>query len=200
MKDLTATTYKLDEMRRDIAADQQAHAVTLTAFHRLFYSRRYTHGMTSYSGVPVLKNPMDLWIYQELLWDLRPTLVIETGTAYGGSALFFADMLSRRDAGRVISIDIEPHTTLPEHPRLSYVTGSSTDPAIVAAVTQVAASHPRVMVVLDSDHSSAHVQAEMDCYAALVTPGQFLVVEDTNIDQRPILDGWMGGHPGPGAA
>jgi cephalosporin hydroxylase len=200
MKDLAATAYDLDDVRRDIVADQQAHASTIAAFHRLFYSRRYTHGLTTYHGVPILKNPLDLWVYQEVLWDLRPTLIIETGTAYGGSALFFAEMLDRRGEGRVISIDIEPHTTLPPHPCLSYVTGSSTDPQVVAAIRQIAATHPRVMVVLDSDHSQAHVLDELDAYAPLVTPGQFLVVEDTNIDSRPILDGWMGGHPGPGAA
>lgn len=200
MKDLTSTAYDLDDIRRDIVADQVAFGPTTSAFHRLWYSRTYTHGLTSYSGVPILKNPLDLWVFQELIWDLQPTLIIETGTAYGGSALFFADMLARRGQGRVVSVDIEPHDTLPSHPRVSYVTGSSTDSRIVHAIWQVAATHPRVMVVLDSDHSKTHVTAELSAYAPMVTAGQFLVVEDTNIDGRPILDGWMGGQPGPGAA
>lgn len=199
MKDLVVTPLTGQMMQDGIRADRAAHGAVADAFHRAFYASRFTHNLTNWCGVPILKNPMDVWVYQEMLWDLRPTLILETGTAYGGSALFFANMLDRRGEGRVVSIDIEPAETLPKHPRVSYIRGSSTEPSIVSAMRALAASEPRVMVVLDSDHSKAHVLHELACYADLVTSGQFLVVEDTNIDQRPVDMGWMGGE-GPGKA
>lgn len=187
----------MGEIRVNIAAEQAAHADTIAAFHRAFYDSPHTHTFTNWCGIPILKNPLDLWIFQELLWDLQPTLILETGTAYGGSALFLANMLDRRGGqSRVVSIDIEPHETLPRHPRVLYLRGSSTDPAIVAQVEAIAKGHDRVMVILDSDHSQAHVARELDTYARFVTPGQFLVVEDTNINGRPVQRDWMGG-PGP---
>jgi cephalosporin hydroxylase len=142
---------------------------------------------------------MDLWVYQEIIFDLKPTLILETGTAFGGSALYFARQLDRLNQGAVVSVDLEPHTSLPKHPRVSYVHGSSVDAEIVRAIGACASTHPRVMVVLDSDHSAAHVTAELDAYAPLVTEGQFLVVEDTNINGRPVEADWNGG-PGPGPA
>lgn len=199
MRDLVVTPLTGEQMRDGVQMEREALAPLVAPFHRAFYASRFTHNLTNYMGVPILKNPLDLWIYQEILWDLQPTLIIETGTAYGGSALFFGHMLDRRGAGRVISIDIEPHDTLPTHPRVSFVRGSSLAPGVLSAVAAVAKTHPRVMVVLDSDHSREHVLKELDAYSGFVTPGQFLVVEDTNIDHRPVTLGWMGG-PGPGAA
>lgn len=199
MKDLVVTTLTGPMMREGILADRARHGAVADDFHRAFYDSRFTHNLTNWCGVPILKNPMDVWVYQEMLWDLRPTLLIETGTAYGGSALFFANMMDRRGDGRVISIDIEPAEKLPSHPRVTFVTASSTDPSVVSTITTLAKDHARVMVVLDSDHSKAHVLQELEAYAPLVTSGQFLVVEDTNIDQRPIARGWMGGE-GPGKA
>lgn len=204
MRDLTETTRSTDEMKAAIREDQSKHRSVDDAFHRRWYDAFYTHTMTYFEGVPLIKNPMDLWIYQEILWTLRPTLIIETGTALGGSALFFARQLDLLGVpgGKVVSIDIEhpkpPKHVLPVHPRITFVLGSSLDPDIQASVRAAASTHPRVMVVLDSDHGKEHVLAELAAYAPLVTPGQFLVVEDTNIDV-PLAKGWHGG-PGPGAA
>jgi cephalosporin hydroxylase len=143
---------------------------------------------------------MDLWVYQEIVWDLQPTLIIETGTAYGGSALYFARQLDRVGEGHVLSIDLEPAERLPTHPRISYVRGfSSVHAELVAKVQAIAHGHPRVMVVLDSDHAKRHVLAELEAYAPLVTKNQFLVVEDTNMNGRPVDIDWHGG-PGPGLA
>lgn len=199
MRDLKVTMLTGEDMRRGVVEDRAAHGALADDFHRAFYDSAYTHNLTNWCGVPILKNPMDVWVYQEILWDLRPTLLIETGTAYGGSALFFAGMMDRRGEGRIVSIDVEPHEKLPPHPRVTYLRGSSTNTAIVQTVREMAKGHERVMVVLDSDHSKAHVLNELDIYAPLVTAGQFLVVEDTNIDQRPVMRGWMGGD-GPGKA
>lgn len=184
-----------------IRREQADHAEVIAAFHRVFYASQQTHGMTFYQGVPILKSPLDLWVYQEIIWDLQPTLIIETGTAYGGSALYLAHQLDRSSAsGQIISIDLEPAEKLPKHPRIHYIAGySSTHPSVVEAVRKTADAHPRVMVILDSDHSKRHVLNELDAYASLVTNGQFLVVEDTNINGRPVPVDWRGG-PGPGIA
>lgn len=199
MKDLQTSTRPMADVIASIAADQAEHRDVIDAFHRAFYASRQTHGMTYFEHVPILKNPMDLWVYQDIVWDLQPTLIIETGTAYGGSALYFARQLDKLGRGAVVSIDLSPHATLPKHDRITFVQGSSIDSEIVAAVKACAATHPRVMVVLDSDHSAAHVTAELEAYAPMVSVNQFLVVEDTNINGRPVPIDWKGG-PGPGPA
>jgi len=200
VRDLVVTPCTLDDVVEGVQSDRAKHGPVIDAFQTAFYQSRWTHNLTHWLGISILKNPLDLWIYQELLFTTRPTLVIETGTAYGGSALFFAHMLDRRgEPGRVISIDIEPAERLPQHPRLTFVRGSSTDPRIVTDVRALAQRSERVMVILDSDHSEAHVTRELECYADLVTPGCYLVVEDTHYNGRPVPDTWMGG-PGPGPA
>lgn len=194
------TTY--EEACEGVKADRAAHGAVMDAFHSAFYQSRWTHNFAHWMGVPTLKNPLDLWIYQELLAATKPTLIIETGTAYGGSALFFAHMLDRVGGkSHIVSVDLEPNPTLPQHPRLTFLKSDSTDPGIVAMLTRKAraTAHERVMVILDSDHSAAHVTRELDAYADLVTPGCYLVVEDTHYNDRPVPQSWMGG-PGPGPA
>ena len=199
MIDVVTTQYDAEEVRADVAHAQATERATIDAFHKLWYGSRFTWGFTFFENVSLMKNPLDLWIYQELVWDLKPTLIIETGTAFGGSALFFARQLDKLGVGNVVTIDPESYPDVPKHERITYVKASSTDPAVIDAVKACARTHPRVMVVLDSDHSCAHVSAELDAYAPLVTRGQFLVVEDTNICGRPVETTWKGG-PGPGEA
>jgi cephalosporin hydroxylase len=196
MIDLETTPYSLLQVRADVLAVQAEHKATIDAFHKLWYSQKFTWGFTYFEGVSLLKNPLDLWIYQEIIFDLKPTLIIETGTAMGGSALYFARQLDRLGAGNVISVDLERHQSAPTHPRITYLTGSSVDAEVVASIRACAATHPRVMVTLDSDHGAAHVLRELDAYAPMVTPGQFIVVEDTNITGHPLEISWKGG-PGP---
>ena len=135
-------------------------------------------------GVQALKNPLDLWIYQELVADTRPELIVETGTWRGGSALYLASICDLLGAGEIVSIDVEPlREDYPQHPRITYLGGrSSTDPDVVAEVAQRAGGRP-MLVILDSDHSQAHVEAELDAYAPLVPVGCYVVVEDSNIGQ-----------------
>lgn len=199
MRNLDSARRPKEEVLDEIRRTQAEHADAIAAFHRVWYASKQTWGMTSFEGIPVLKNPLDLWIAQEVIWELRPTLIIETGTAFGGSALFYARCIDKNGLGAVISIDCDPSLQLPTHPKVSFVTGYSTQPDVVAAVREVALTHPRVMVVLDSDHSKQNVLDELDAYADLVTPGQLLVVEDTNLDGRPVERDWNGG-PGPGPA
>jgi cephalosporin hydroxylase len=145
-------------------------------------------------GVPVWQDVLDLWVIQEALAEVKPALLVECGTNRGGSALFYANLFDLMDHGRVVTIDIERMHEL-EHPRVEFILGSSTDAAVVGRVTEMASeADGPVMVILDSDHSEAHVAAELDAYAGLVTPGSLLHVQDGIIDQLPVF---RGDRPGP---
>ena len=166
-------------------------------FHRLYYETGEAGGTwkdTRFLGVATWKSPLDLWVYQELLWELRPGLIVETGTAHGGSALYLATLCDIIGRGEVVSIDIGEWPDRPAHPRLTYVVASSTDPQVVAQVAERARTAGTVLVVLDSDHSRDHVLAELRAYAPLVTGGSYLVVEDTNVNGHPVYEAF---GPGP---
>ena len=163
-------------------------ATTVRRFHRLYYDHSdQTWGNTTWLGVKVQKCPLDLWVYQEVLNEVRPDLVIETGTYAGGSALFLASCMDLLDHGRVITVDIADHADRPHHDRITYLTASSVDRAVVERLGDEAARAERVLVILDSDHSRDHVLAELAVYAPLVTPASYLIVEDTNMNGRPVL-------------
>lgn len=165
-------------------------------FHDLYY-RHWRAGADtinlSWFGYRALKCPLDLWIYQELLVRHRPDVVVETGTAEGGSAFFMAMILDHIGSGRIISIDVKAEKRRPTHPRISYITGSSVGPAIVADVKERVADG-RAMVILDSDHRADHVIAEIEAYRSLVHVGDYLVVEDTNVNGHPTYPDY---GPGP---
>jgi cephalosporin hydroxylase len=122
-------------------------------FHRRYYdSRVWTD--TRWLGVSAQKCPLDLWIYQEILAETRPGLIVETGTADGGSALYLASVCDLLEHGHVVTIDVA-EAERPSHPRIRYLHGSSIDPVIVDKVRRMAAGASAVMVVLDSDHAAA---------------------------------------------
>ena len=163
-------------------------------FHRAyFYNAERTLFETSWLGVPAVKYPADMWIYQELLTRLRPELVVEAGTFMGGSALFLATVCDALGCGRVITIDTAISGPAPPHPRIDYMQGSSTDPEVLASVATAARESTGVLVILDSDHSRDHVLAELRAYAPLVSEGSYVVVEDTNLNGYPVLPGWGAG-------
>jgi cephalosporin hydroxylase len=161
-------------------------------FHQLYYAigiqRQGTWSSTYWMGVPTEKVPLDMWIYQELLFALRPDLIIETGTRHGGSALFYCQMMDLIGIEcDVVTVDVTPPAKPPQHARLTYLTGSSVAPDIVAEVTRRAAGKKQVMVILDSDHARDHVLAELRAYNSLVTPGGYLIIEDTNVNGHPVF-------------
>jgi cephalosporin hydroxylase len=160
-------------------------------FHDLYYrlGQRGRHtNHVSWLGYSALKCPLDLWIYHELVCRLRPEFIIETGTASGGSALFLASMCDLIDHGQVITIDVDAREGQPRpvHPRIAYLTGSSVDHGVIARVRQVLGGKQAGLVVLDSDHHRDHVLSEMRAFAPLVSPGGYLVVEDTNVNGHPV--------------
>jgi cephalosporin hydroxylase len=166
--------------------------VAANAFHRAYYHGGVWWDKTCWRGIPILKCPLDLWVYQEILYETRPDLIIETGTNNGGSAHFLGSLFDLAGHGRIITIDLMEYPRKVCHPRVQYRLGSSVSCEILEQVRAAARDAQRVMVILDSDHSAGHVSAELEAYHALVTPGCYLVVEDTNVNAHPV-------HPRHGA-
>jgi cephalosporin hydroxylase len=156
-------------------------------FHRLYYRRSdQTWKQTWWRGVEVWKNPLDLWIYQEIIHEVRPDVIVEAGTKYGGSAFFLANLCDLEDWGRVVTIDVTEQPDRPQHDRITYLTGSSTDPQVIEQVDQIVAGG-RVLVLLDSDHSARHVLAELRAWHSRVPVGSYVIVEDTNVHGHPVM-------------
>jgi cephalosporin hydroxylase len=142
----------------------------------------------SWMGVPIIQLPADVLATQEVIWETKPDVVVETGVARGGSVLFMASLLELIGKGKVIGVDIDIRAhnrdSIERHPmakRVQLIEGSSIDAAIVAKVRAEIPSGASVMVVLDSDHSRNHVLAELRSYGPLVTEGCYLVVADTGL-------------------
>jgi len=162
-------------------------------FNRRYYdSHSETWNNTTWLGVPIHKAPTDMVIYQEIIWRNRPELIIETGTCHGGSALFMATVLEIIGNGHVITIDLKPRPNLPKHKRIEYMTGNSADESLVSKLSEYAL-HRKTMVVLDSSHRKAHVDKELALFSPLVARGQYLIVEDSNINGHPVVPGWGAG-------
>jgi cephalosporin hydroxylase len=154
---------------------------------------------TSWLGVPTYKCPTDLWVYQELLFELRPEIIIETGTLFGGSAYYLASLCDLIYSGRIITIDIDDapkghprqkatvSRVRPSHSRITYLLGSSISGAVLNKVRELTRGVEKILVILDSDHSRDHVLAELRAYAPLVSVGSYVIVEDTIANGHPVL-------------
>ncbi|HSI15227.1 MAG TPA: CmcI family methyltransferase [Chthoniobacter sp.] len=168
-------------------ANEKERAI-IDRFHNLYYHGPQGDGpiffKTRWRNVECLKCPLDLWMYQEIITEYRPELIVETGTHQGGSTLFLADMLDLVGKGEIISIDIATAADRPQHPRIRYVTGSSSDPELVHSLLGGRPSEKR-MIILDSDHSRKHVLAELELFAPYLSAGDWLIVEDTNVNGHP---------------
>ncbi|WP_128291925.1 CmcI family methyltransferase [Afifella aestuarii] len=164
---------------------------TTDRFHRLYYRRLFSKATApsevSWLGHRVLKCPMDMITYQEIITETQPDLIIECGTKFGGSAFFLATICQLVGNGRIVTIDINAPDDPPKHNLITYLTGSSTDAAIVEQVKNIIRPDMRVMVILDSDHRAAHVRRELELYAPLVSSGCYLIVEDGNVNGHPVF-------------
>ena len=149
-----------------------------------------TDSESHWMGVRCLKNPLDAWIYQEILHQVRPEVVVELGSAFGGSTLFLCHMLDllQLDA-RVISVDHSHADFAAVHPRIDTVTGDTRDPDVVSKVCHIAGNR-RGLVIHDADHSAEVVLEDLRNYSPLVAPGSYLIVEDGVRD-------FLAGLPGP---
>jgi cephalosporin hydroxylase len=158
-------------------------------FHRLIYKSDLTWKANKWMGHNALKTPMDLWMLQEIIFEVKPQLIIETGTAEGGTALYMAHLLdivfkNNIKVGGVITIDLDNQVNtarLPDHERINYVTANSIDNGLISFLNKCVKGLSPVMVILDSDHSADHVYKELVVYSKYVTKGSFLIVEDTNL-------------------
>lgn len=159
----------------------------IKGFHKLYYySTENTLLNTYWLGTPARKCPLDMWIYQEIIWETKPDIIIETGTAKGGSALFFASMCDLLKKGRVVTVDLFKCDV--SHPRIVKIVGDSVSDEVINKIKKITRKKT-AMVVLDSDHSKKHVLKEMEEYGKLVSVGNYLVVEDTNINGHPVQAG-----------
>lgn len=160
-----------------------------------YYSKVWSE--TYWQGKHVFKAPTDLWVYQDILFETRPDVIIECGTYHGGSTLYFANLFDiMQTEGRIITIDVDPMPDMPQHKRIEYLIGSSISNEIIDKVKTLLRPGEKVMVILDSDHSRDHVLKELEAYHGFVTKGCYLVVEDSNLNGHPVFSGF--GHgPGP---
>ncbi len=140
-------------------------------------------------GARSLKNPLDAWIYQEILYEVRPEVIVELGSAYGGSTLYLCHMLDLLAcAGPVVSVDHSHSAFEADHPRIVKVTGDTRDPDVVRRVRELAEGR-RTLIIHDASHEAEVVLADLRNYAPLVSPGSYLIVED---GVRDLLDGSRG--------
>ena len=168
---------------------------------------KYSYHFESF-GRPLIQYPQDMVAMQELIWEIKPDLIIETGIAHGGSLIMSASMLAlldmcdaiesgaslnpRESQRKVLGIDIDIRAhnreAIEVHPmasRIQMIQGSSIAPEIVEQVRQVAKGYERILVCLDSNHTHAHVLAELQAYAPLTSVGSYCVVFDTIVEDMP---------------
>jgi cephalosporin hydroxylase len=183
---------EIDTEKRTVNADGRtlnlysdaAFGILSDLWVKVGWNQKYSYGF-SWLGVPIIQLPEDMIRYQEAVWALKPDVIVETGVAHGGSAIFSASLCRLMGHGRVIAVDIEvrPHnrSRIEEHPLADLITlieGSSTDDLIVERIRNYIKLGEKVLVVLDSDHSYEHVMGELEAYAPLVSEGSWIVATD----------------------
>ncbi len=162
-----------------------------TEFLRETIDSRYSYNFT-WMGRPIIQYPQDMVIMQELIWDIKPDLIIETGIAHGGSLIFYASILELIGKGEIVGIDIDirdhNRKEIESHPmakRIKMIQGSAIAPDVVAQVKEHAKGKKTIMVSLDSNHTHDHVLEELKQYADLTTVGSYCVVFDTVVEDLP---------------
>jgi cephalosporin hydroxylase len=170
-------------------ASAEGFAAVSRAWLRAGWDAKYVYGF-SWFGRPIIQLPDDLIRIQEVIFAVKPDVVIETGVAHGGSLVFYASLLKAMGRGRVIGIDIEirPHnrSAIAAHefaPLITLIEGSSIDPQIVAQVRSLISPGEKTLVILDSNHTKSHVLAELQHYAPLVSVGSYIVATDGIMEQ-----------------
>ena len=162
----------------------EAFRIVSDAWVRCGWDAKYVYSFT-WMGRPIIQLPDDMVRIQEVIYSLKPDVIVETGVAHGGSLIFYASLCKAMERGRIIGVDIEirPHNraAIEAHemsPLITLIEGSSVDPAILADVRSHIKDGETVLVLLDSNHTKAHVLAELEAYGPLVTPGSYIVATD----------------------
>lgn len=185
--DTEAKTLSVDDGGQTMMLDlysREAFEAISRQWVRVGWNQKYQYTF-SWLGRPVIQLPEDMIRMQEAIFQVQPDVIIETGVAHGGSLIFYSSLCKAMEKGRVIGIDIEirPHNraAIEAHPlsdRITLVEGSSAAPEIVAEVKSLVKPDETVLVILDSNHSYAHVHDELEAYAGLVTVGSYIVATD----------------------
>lgn len=168
-------------------------------FTKIYFASN-VHYQTQWLGVPSLQNPCDMWAMQEIISEVKPDFIIETGTYKGGGALFLASVLRLvNEKGRVLTVDIKPQVEKASQYPLFMETvevfkGSSVSEDIIRDIAERVEAG-KVMVTLDSDHSKSHVLEEMEIYSRLVTVGSYMIVQDTAHNGNPLPTHYADGGP-----
>ena len=184
-------------MRIDLQGKSEPLVESAKQFYDLSAESKYSYNFT-WMGRPIIQYPQDIVAMQELIWEVQPDLIIETGIAHGGSLILYASLLELNAAcggpseASILGVDIDIRThnkeAIEAHPmskRIEMIQGSSIATEIVDAVKDKAQGKQRIMVVLDSNHTHEHVLAELEAYAPLVTKGSYCVVFDTVVEDMP---------------
>ena len=179
-------------------------------FHKIYHSNggRTWSGNTTWLGHKILKAVTDLWIYQEIIYETKPDIIIDIGTGEAGCTLYMAHILdliygmhgndlNNLNKSKILSIDTENTNhiaTLPKHNRIKYITGNSISEETVTDVRQYIKFpiKENIMVILDSNHQKEHVLEELKIYSKFVRPGNYIIVEDTNLSNHPMFSGYEG--------
>ena len=178
-------------------------------YHTPVFNNQPVWTSTYWQGIPVLKCPLDLWLYQEIIFNQKPDFIIECGVAYGGTTAYLADICKLVGKGEVIGVDIEikqeTRVSLSKYQNIQLIQGSSVDIQITEKVFEIVGDS-NTLVILDSDHTKDHVLQELMLYSKLVPSGGYLIVEDTNINGHPVcpdyglgpmeaVEEFLSGHP-----
>ena len=203
----------MTEFEKEVAAriaeipNNEALCASAAAFMQASTAPKYSYNF-SWLGLPIIQYPQDMAAMQELIWRIKPDLIIETGIAHGGSLILNASMLALLDMADAIEsgetmnpresrrkvlgidIDIRAHNraAIEAHPmasRIQMIQGSSIAPEIIEQVRQIASGYKRILVSLDSNHTHDHVLAELEAYAPLTSIGSYCVVFDTIVEDLP---------------
>ena len=177
---------KINEMDKD----DNLKKITKKWFNQS-YQYEYSYHF-QWLGRPIIQYPQDMIAIQEIIWKVKPDLIIETGIAHGGSLIFSASMLELLGKGKVLGIDIDIRkhnkVEIEKHPlfhRITMLEGSSIDSKIADKVYKFAKNHKKILVILDSNHTHDHVYEEIKLYSKLVSKGSYLIVLDTIVDDMP---------------
>jgi len=162
------------------------------AFNDASNSSQYSYNF-SWMGRPIIQYPQDMIAMQEIIWEVKPDLIIETGIAHGGSLIYYASLLELIGDGEVLGIDIDIRAhnkaEIEKHPmykRIKMIEGSAISEETITQVRKVAEKKERILICLDSNHTHEHVLKELELYAPLVSPGSYIVVFDTIVEDLPV--------------
>jgi len=171
-------------------------------FRQLWHGDKSRVMSNQFLGIPTLQNPLDVWVTQEIISEVKPDVIVETGTYQGGSSLLWAILLTQmKPEGRVITVDIHDKRSplAVEHPvareHVEFLLGSSVAPEVVARVEEEVRGK-KALFILDAAHTEDHVMKELEAFAPMVSPGSYIIVQDTALGGSRAIDRFLESDPG----